>query len=107
MKKKYYSIGETANHFGVEQYVLRFWEKEFSCLCPKKSAGGSRRYQQRDFDIIEKILYLLYEELYTIEGAKRKLTRLLSIPLDDYKKTEKMLCDPVFVQELQHLLNML
>jgi len=56
--------------------VLRFWEKEFSLLKPKKNRAGNRSYQQKDIDLISQIKHLLYEEGYTIEGAKSKLKSL-------------------------------
>lgn len=105
--KIYWSIGEVSTLFALEQHVLRFWETEFSELLPERTLAGNRRYRQRDLDIVEKIKFLLYEELYTIDGARRKLKRLRSIPLVDYKKTETMLNDPVFVSELQKVLDLL
>ncbi|MGM0462467.1 MAG: MerR family transcriptional regulator [Fibrobacterota bacterium] len=107
MDKKYYTIGEASRIFGVEQHVLRFWEKEFPLLRPRKTKGGNRRYQKKDLDIIEKIMYLLYEELYTIQGARNKLKKISGVPLSDYKKTEKMLTDEHFIRELQLLLDSL
>ncbi len=74
--KLYYSISEVAQITGVKPYVLRFWEKEFSVLRPKKNKAGNRSYQQKDIDLINQIKHLLYEEGYTIEGAKSKLKNL-------------------------------
>ena len=71
--KLYYSISEVAQATGIKPYVLRFWEKEFSLLKPKKNRAGNRSYQQKDIDLISQIKHLLYEEGYTIEGAKSKL----------------------------------
>ncbi len=72
--KLYYSISEVAQITGLEQYVLRYWEKEFSVLKPKKSRGGNRIYTQKDIDIINRIKYLRTVEKLTIEGARKKLT---------------------------------
>ena len=71
--KLYYSISEVAQLTGIKPYVLRFWEKEFAILRPKKNKAGNRSYQQKDIDLINQIKHLLYEEGYTIEGAKSKL----------------------------------
>ncbi|KPL01254.1 MAG: hypothetical protein AMJ91_00975 [candidate division Zixibacteria bacterium SM23_73_3] len=71
--KLYYSISEVSQITKIKPYVLRFWEKEFNLLKPKKNKAGNRSYQQRDIDLINQIKHLLYEEGYTIEGAKSKL----------------------------------
>ena len=57
----------------LEPYVLRFWEKEFPTLKPKKSPGGLRLYRQADIDELRVIKDLLYTEMYTIEGARRQI----------------------------------
>lgn len=74
--KLYYSISEVAEITGIKAYVLRFWEKEFTLLKPKKNRAGNRSYQQKDIDLVNQIKHLLYEEGYTIEGAKSKLKNL-------------------------------
>lgn len=74
--KLYYSISEVENITGIKQYVLRFWEKEFALLRPKKNKAGNRLYQQKDIDLINQIKHLLYEEGYTIEGAKSRLKEI-------------------------------
>jgi DNA-binding transcriptional MerR regulator len=71
--KLYYSISEVAKITDTKAYVLRFWEKEFPSLKPKKNRGGNRIYQQREIDLIHRIKNLLHEEGYTIEGARQKL----------------------------------
>lgn len=72
--KLYYSISEVADMTGLKPYVLRFWEKEFPQLKPKKNRGGNRTYQKREIVVINRIKHLLYEEGFTIEGARQKLT---------------------------------
>lgn len=74
--KLYYSISEVAEITEVRAYVLRFWEKEFTLLKPKKNRAGNRSYQQKDIDLVNQIKHLLYGEGYTIEGAKSKLKNL-------------------------------
>ncbi len=59
---------------GLKPYVLRFWEKEFPQLRPKKNRGGNRIYQKREIVVINRIKHLLYEEGFTIEGARQKLS---------------------------------
>ncbi|MFH2054523.1 MAG: MerR family transcriptional regulator [bacterium] len=72
-RKLYYSISEVAELTEVKPYVLRFWEKEFPLLKPKKNRGGNRTYQEHEIALINRIKQLLYEEGYTIEGARQKL----------------------------------
>ena len=73
-EKLYYSISEVAEMTDVKPYVLRFWEKEFPLLRPKKNRGGNRTYQKREIVLVNRIKTLLYEEGYTIEGARQKLS---------------------------------
>ena len=72
-EKRYYSIGEIAKAFDVNPALLRFWEKEFKEINPKKKKGGSRKYTPEDVVTIQKIHHLLKEKGLTIEGAKRQL----------------------------------
>lgn len=72
-EKRYYSIGEIAKAFDVNPSLLRFWEKEFKEINPKKKKGGSRKYTPEDVVTIQKIHHLLKEKGLTIEGAKRQL----------------------------------
>ncbi len=60
---------------GVEPHVLRFWETEFPGLRPKKDSGGQRIYVRREIELIRRIRRMLYEEGYTIDGARRRLNR--------------------------------
>jgi DNA-binding transcriptional MerR regulator len=71
--KLYYSISEVAAMTEVKPYVLRFWEKEFPQLRPKKNRGGNRVYQKREIMLVKRIKTLLYKQGYTIEGARQKL----------------------------------
>lgn len=72
--KLFYKIGEVSSIIGVESYVLRYWETEFPFLNPKKSKSGQRIYTKDDIEIIMQIKKLLYEEKYTIDGVRRKLS---------------------------------
>jgi DNA-binding transcriptional MerR regulator len=73
--KMYYSISEVAEMIDEEPYVLRFWEKEFPQIKPKKNRAGNRIYQARDIERVRKIKRLLHEDGYTIEGARNLLRR--------------------------------
>ena len=73
-KKRYYSISEVSRITSLEPYVLRFWEKEFPTLNPKKNRGGNRMYTTKDIELINRINYLRNKEKLTIAGARSKLT---------------------------------
>ena len=72
-EKRYYRIGEIAKAFNVNPSLLRFWEKEFKEIQPRKKKGGARKYTPDDVNTIQKIYYLLKEKGLTIEGAKKQL----------------------------------
>ncbi|MBI1821584.1 MAG: MerR family transcriptional regulator [Nitrospirae bacterium] len=72
-EKMFYKIGEVSQITGLESYVLRFWENQFPVLHPKKNNGGQRVYLSKDIQLILKIKKMLYEEGYTIIGAKKAL----------------------------------
>jgi len=71
--KRYFTIGEVSELCGVKPHVLRYWEQEFSHLQPVKRRGNRRYYQRQDVLIIRQIRSLLYEEGFTIGGARQKL----------------------------------
>ena len=75
IKKLYYSISEVSEITRLKQYVLRFWEIEFSQLKPKKNSAGNRIYRSHDIDTILEIKSLLYERKFTIKGAQQYLKR--------------------------------
>lgn len=74
--KLYYRIGEVSRITGVKPYVLRYWESEFRWMAPGKSRSQQRLYRQRDIDVIRLIQKLLYEERFTIAGARKRLREL-------------------------------
>lgn len=76
IKKLYYSISEVSEKTELKQYVLRYWESEFDQLKPIKNRSGNRIYTDEDIAMILQIKKLLYEEKFTVEGAKRRLTEL-------------------------------
>ena len=73
IKKLYYSIGDVSEITGLKQYVLRYWETEFSILNPSKNSAGNRTYKDSDIKIIKHIQDLLYRQKFTIKGAKQFL----------------------------------
>ncbi len=74
-EKLFYKIGEVSLITGLEAYVLRYWETEFSFLRPKKSRGGQRVYLKKDVETILQIKRMLYQEGFTIAGARKRLSR--------------------------------
>ena len=73
IKKLYYSISEVSEITALKQYVLRYWETEFSQLKPSKNQAGNRIYRSHDIDMISRIKSLLYDRKFTIKGAKQHL----------------------------------
>jgi DNA-binding transcriptional MerR regulator len=71
--KLYFRIGEVAGLVGVEPHVLRYWEREFRTIRPTKSAKGQRVYSRRDVENLLRVRDLLYQEGFTIAGAKKRL----------------------------------
>jgi DNA-binding transcriptional MerR regulator len=71
--KQYFKIGEVSDLLGVKPYVLRYWEKEFRLVRPQKTRTNQRIYARKDVELIARIKHLLYDEKYTIAGAKLQL----------------------------------
>jgi len=74
--KIFFRIGEVSEIVDVKPYVLRYWESEFELISPEKSNSKQRLYQRRDLELLLEIKRLLYEEEYTIAGARKKLKQL-------------------------------
>ena len=72
-EKLFYKIGEVANMFSVNVSLIRFWEKEFDILKPKKNKKGNRLFTKKDVDNMNIIFHLVKERGFTLEGAKQKL----------------------------------
>ena len=72
-EKRYYKIGEVAKAFAVNTSLIRFWEKEFEVIKPKKNAKGDRMFTQDDVKNFQMIYHLVKEKGFTLEGAKKKL----------------------------------
>ncbi len=87
--KLYYSIGEVSKAFKVNASLIRFWEKEFSDLNPKKNSKGTRRYSSIDIEKLQIIHHLVKEKGYTLEGVKEQL-KVLNKNFEIIKKLEKI-----------------
>jgi DNA-binding transcriptional MerR regulator len=72
-EKIYFKIGEVCDIVGVQAHVLRYWETEFPMLSPQKNRSGQRSYRRKDVEISLRIKELLYDEMFTIAGARKKL----------------------------------
>lgn len=110
--KLYFRIGEVSSLVGVEPYVLRYWETEFEALSPKKSGTGHRLYKRKEVELLLKIRHLLYEQRYTIEGARQFMqSESKSLPRKKTVKQQRELfaADPLpeIRTELQAILQIL
>src|SRR5665213_685975 len=81
--KLFFRIGEVSQIVGVEPYVLRYWETEFSALSPKKSSSGQRMFRRRDVEMLLRIKDLLYVRKFTIEGARKALQEKVAVRQDE------------------------
>ena len=104
-EKTYYRIGEVAKITRVKPYVLRFWESEFNVIAPPKSRSKQRMYRKKDIETILMIKHLLYNQGFTIKGARRRLSERgrggARAPLDPLKELAEIRED---LQQIQGLL---
>ncbi|WP_427911882.1 MerR family transcriptional regulator [Ramlibacter sp. MMS24-I3-19] len=98
--KRYFTIGEVSDLCGVKPHVLRYWEQEFTQLRPMKRRGNRRYYQHHEVLMIRRIRDLLYDQGFTISGARNKLQELVQLERDKRKAGEVML-DGVEVIEVE------
>ncbi len=89
-EKLYYSIGEVAEAFDVNTSLIRFWEKEFDVLKPKKNAKGNRKFTPKDIKNLELIFHLVKERGFTLEGAKTHLRDNKKETLTKYDMIRKL-----------------
>ena len=94
--KRYFRIGEASRIIGVEPYVLRYWESEFSQIRPERADSNQRTYQRQDLENLLKVKKLLYEDRMTIEGAKRRLKQ---------EKEKKITVDRTLLEDMKAELN--
>ncbi|HPF10914.1 MAG TPA: MerR family transcriptional regulator [Flavobacteriaceae bacterium] len=89
-EKLYYGIGEVAKAFGVNTSLIRFWEKEFDVLQPKKNAKGNRKFTPTDIKNLELIYHLVKERGFTLDGAKTHLKENKQKTLDTFDVIRKL-----------------
>ncbi len=94
-EKRYYGIGEVARAFGVNTSLIRFWEKEFDALKPKKNAKGNRKFTPQDIKNLQLIYHLVKERGFTLEGAKIHLK----------EEKQKTLSNFDIIQKLEYIKN--
>jgi DNA-binding transcriptional MerR regulator len=90
IEKLYYSIGEVALKFDVNVSLLRYWEKEFDILKPKKNKKGNRLFTKMDVENIEVIYHLVKERGFTLEGAKKKLSENKSDTVENIEIVKRL-----------------
>ncbi|NBC58137.1 MAG: MerR family transcriptional regulator [Bacteroidetes bacterium] len=89
-EKLYYNIGEVAKAFEVNTSLIRFWEKEFDIIKPKKNAKGNRKFTPEDIKNFELIYHLVKERGFTLDGAKQHLKTHKDDMLDTYDLIRKL-----------------
>lgn len=89
-EKRYYSIGEIARAFSVNTSLIRFWEKEFDILKPKKNAKGNRMFTPEDLSNLKIIYHLVKERGFTLEGAKEHLRNSKTQALSQMEIVQKL-----------------
>ena len=89
-EKRYYGIGEVAKAFNVNTSLIRFWEKEFDVLKPKKNAKGNRKFTPEDIKNLKFIYHLVKERGFTLEGAKTHLKEEKKQSLDNFEIISKL-----------------
>ncbi len=89
-EKRYYGIGEVAKAFGVNTSLIRFWEKEFDVLQPKKNAKGNRKFTPNDIQNLKLIYHLVKERGFTLDGAKMRLKQERKRTLETFEVIEKL-----------------
>ncbi len=101
-EKRYYGIGEVAKAFGVNTSLIRFWEKEFDALKPKKNAKGNRKFTPEDIKNLQFIYHLVKERGFTLEGAKTHLKENRQKTLSNFdiiQKLEKVKTELIKIKE--------
>ena len=97
--KRYFTIGEVSELCGVKPYVLRYWEQEFTQLKPMKRRGNRRYYQHHEVLLIRRIRDLLYEQGFTISGARNRLADSVGVPRELPSDLDAALEDPTDSRE--------
>jgi len=97
--KAYYSIGEVCDLTGLKPHVLRYWESQFDALRPSKNSAGNRVYRPREIELILLVKRLLYDEKYTIEGARQRIAQMRE--RGGLEKAERAALKPEFLSEMK------
>lgn len=105
IEKMYYTIGEVAKQFDVSTSLIRFWEKEFDILKPKKNRKGDRFFTQKDLDHLKIIYHLVKERGYTLKGAKQKLRENKQDVIDHVQMVDSLKRVRQFLVELKQQLD--
>ncbi len=87
--KLFYSIGEVADLLNVNASLIRFWEKEFDAIKPKKNAKGNRKFTPKDIEVLQRIYDLVKVKGFTLEGAKKALSSKNTVEEDDLATTQQ------------------
>lgn len=90
MEKLYYSISEVSQLLGINASNLRFWEKEFKQLKPKRNAKSTRFYTEEDITLLKQIIYLVNHQNLTLEGARQKLSQKKDHVAKQHELTERL-----------------
>ena len=104
-EKKYFTIGEVSKLCAVKPHVLRYWEQEFKQINPTKRRGNRRYYQQKDVALIRQIRSLLYDQGFTIGGARQQLSIPTQAESTETKPNQTML--KLAIKELEDLVHLL
>ncbi|MAY83961.1 MAG: MerR family transcriptional regulator [Flavobacteriales bacterium] len=99
--KLYYSIGEVSKMFDVNPSLIRFWEKEFSIIKPKKNKKGNRLFTKKDVDNLTLIYHLVKEKGYTLDGAKKKMRENKDEKLDEVEMLKSLKKIKAFLESLK------
>lgn len=102
LTKLYYSIGEVADMFEVNTSLIRFWEKEFTQLKPKKNKKGNRLFTVKDIDKLNSIYILVKEQGFTLEGAKSQLKKGVEI-ISEEPETTSVIEPEAVIQKLESI----
>lgn len=104
-EKETFRVGEVSQIVNIDPYVLRYWEKMFPQLKPRKDETGQRIYTKSDIDTVLKIKNLLYEERYTIAGAKKKLSEEIKAEQNKNQLIEIVSCVKETLNEISEILS--
>lgn len=98
-RKVYYAIGEVCDLTGLKPHVLRYWENQFEVLTPTKNRAGNRVYRPKDIELVLLVKHLLYEEKYTIEGARQRLLEMRKA--GELAEERQVVLDPEFLSGMK------